>query len=88
MSLSIMIVDDEEHARVNIGDFLKSKGYEVIGAASLEQARSHLKKNDADIILLDVRLPDGYGPDLLKCPSDLPSSSSPHLEKLRWQWMQ
>jgi two-component system response regulator AtoC len=65
MSLSIMIVDDEENARVNISDFLKSKGYEVIGAASLEQARSHLKKNDADIILLDVRLPDGYGPDLL-----------------------
>jgi len=65
MSLSIMIVDDEEHARVNIADFLKSKGYEVIGAASLKEARSHLEKNDADMILLDVRLPDGYGPDLL-----------------------
>ncbi len=72
MSLSIMIVDDEEHARVNIADFLKSKGYEVIGAASLKEARSHLEKNDADIILLDVRLPDGYGPDLLFETAQMP----------------
>ena len=72
MSLSIMIVDDEEHARVNIADFLKSKGYEVIGAASLKEARSHLEKNDADIILLDVRLPDGYGPDLLFEAAQMP----------------
>ena len=50
MSLSIMIVDDEEHARENIADFLKSKGYEVIGAASLKEARVHLEKNDADIL--------------------------------------
>jgi two-component system, NtrC family, response regulator AtoC len=72
MSLSIMIVDDEEHARVNIADFLKSKGYEVIGAASLKEARSHLEKNDADMILLDVRLPDGYGPDLLFETAQMP----------------
>ncbi len=65
MSLTILIVDDEENARVNIGDFLKGKGYEVLGAGTLAEARDFLKKSDADVILLDVRLPDGYGPNLL-----------------------
>jgi two-component system response regulator AtoC len=65
MSLTILIVDDEENARKNIGDFLKSKGFEVIGAGTLAEARNFLKKGDADVILLDVRLPDGYGPNLL-----------------------
>ncbi len=65
MSLTVLIVDDEENARVNIGDFLKSKGFEVIGAGTLAEARDFMKKGDADVILLDVRLPDGYGPNLL-----------------------
>ena len=72
MTFTILIVDDEEHARINIGDFLKSKGYEIIGASTLEEARGHLKKEDADVILLDVRLPDGYGPNLLYETAQLP----------------
>ena len=29
MSLTVLIVDDEENARRNIGDFLSARGYEV-----------------------------------------------------------
>jgi two-component system, NtrC family, response regulator AtoC len=65
MSYSVLIVDDEENARKNIGDFLTSKGYEVIGAAKLEEARKAIEMGAGDVILLDVRLPDGYGPNLL-----------------------
>ena len=65
MSATILIVDDEENARLNIGEFLTSRGYEISGAATLEEAREKLKLNIADIILLDVQLPDGYGPVLL-----------------------
>jgi two-component system, NtrC family, response regulator AtoC len=65
MSLTILIVDDEDNARINIGDFLSSKGYEVLSASNLAEARKFLLKNDADVVLLDVRLPDGYGPSLL-----------------------
>jgi two-component system response regulator AtoC len=72
MTFTILIVDDEEHARINIGDFLKSKEYEIIGASTLEEARGHLKKEDADVILLDVRLPDGYGPNLLYETAQMP----------------
>ena len=66
MSLTILIVDDEENARLNIASFLSGKGYEIIDVASLGEARQHLARGSADIILLDVRLPDGYGPILLE----------------------
>lgn len=72
MSNSVLIVDDEENARKNIGDFLTSKGYEVIGAAKLEEARSAIQKGAGDVILLDVRLPDGYGPNLLNETASMP----------------
>jgi two-component system, NtrC family, response regulator AtoC len=65
MTATILIVDDEENARRNISSFLTSKGYEVLGAATLAEARSCIQRSLADIILLDVVLPDGYGPDLL-----------------------
>jgi DNA-binding NtrC family response regulator len=66
MSLTILIVDDEENARHNIGSFLSSRGYEVVGAATLNEARAAIQRGDADMILLDVQLPDGYGPSLLE----------------------
>jgi DNA-binding NtrC family response regulator len=60
-----MIVDDEENARKNIGEFLSAKKYELILCESFAQARSSLLKGEADLVLLDVLLPDGYGPNLL-----------------------
>lgn len=66
MSATILVVDDEENARLIISQFLTPKGYEVLGAASLAEARAHLQRGDADVILLDVQLPDGYGPSLLE----------------------
>ena len=72
MPTTILIVDDEESARINIGGFLTSRGYEVIGAGKLSEARQHLQNNTADIILLDVQLPDGYGPNLLEETAVLP----------------
>ncbi len=72
MSATILIVDDEENARHNIGNFLTSRGYETIGVATLAEARESLRLGKADIILLDVQLPDGYGPSLLEETASLP----------------
>lgn len=72
MSATILIVDDEENARLNIGSFLTSRGYEIIGAATLGEARASLQRGRADIVLLDVQLPDGYGPNLLEETAHLP----------------
>jgi DNA-binding NtrC family response regulator len=65
MSATILIVDDEENAQINISNFLNGRGYETIGVATLSDARKCLQQGKADIILLDVQLPDGYGPRLL-----------------------
>jgi two-component system response regulator AtoC len=44
----------------------------VLEAATLAEAREQLKLSSADIILLDVELPDGYGPTLLNETAQLP----------------
>jgi two-component system response regulator AtoC len=72
MTATILLVDDEKNARNNIGSYLESEGYEVLLAADLETARKHLSAHEADIVLLDVQLTDGYGPDLLAETALLP----------------
>jgi DNA-binding NtrC family response regulator len=66
MTATILIVDDEENALRNISAFLEPKGFEIITAKTLTQARASLQRGEPDIVLLDVQLPDGYGPDLLE----------------------
>jgi two-component system, NtrC family, response regulator AtoC len=66
MTVTILVVDDEENARKNIDAYLRKKGYEVLCAANLTEARQIIDQGRADVILLDVLLPDGYGPDLLE----------------------
>jgi two-component system response regulator AtoC len=66
MSATILIIDDEENFRYNTGLFLKSRGYDVAEAATLAEGKECVRQGIADIVLLDVILPDGYGPDLLE----------------------
>jgi len=72
MAATVLVVDDEETARMVVSEFLRSRGYEVLEAGTLADARAVLSKGVADIIILDVRLPDGYGPHLLTETSRLP----------------
>lgn len=73
MGLTVLIIDDEEPARINTGEFLKSIGYEVLGAATLTDGKALVMQGAADVVLLDVRLPDGYGPNLLYEMSNMPN---------------
>ena len=66
MSATVLIVDDEENARRNIGTFLSSRGYETLDVGTLSEAQELINQGRADIVLLDVQLPDGYGPSLLE----------------------
>ncbi len=69
MSYTVMVVEDEERARNYLAEILALKGYEIIPAATLGEAKAFIRRGLADIILLDVQLPDGYGPSLLDDPS-------------------
>jgi DNA-binding NtrC family response regulator len=66
MSLTILIVDDEKNARENIAAFLVKKGNEVLEAGTIKEAKKIFAEGSADIVLLDVQLPDGLGTALLE----------------------
>lgn len=57
MTATILVVDDEETARLVVSEFLRSKGYEVLDAGTLAEARQYINKGEADIIILDVAYP-------------------------------
>ncbi len=73
MSLTVLIVDDEENAQKNMGAMLAKLGYETIGASTLAEARQYLSQGVGDVVLLDVYLPDGYGLNMLPETAHLPT---------------
>jgi DNA-binding NtrC family response regulator len=73
MGFTVLIIDDEDNARINITDFLSEKGFEVLGAGTLADGKKILESGDPDIVLLDIQLPDGYGPNLLYETAQMPS---------------
>ncbi len=72
MSFSVLVVDDEDNAREFVGALLEKKGYEVIQAATLGEAREKVKKGIGDVVLLDLQLKGEYGLNLLYETSTMP----------------
>ena len=58
----ILIVDDEPAFRLLAERFLQQQGYQVAGAANLDETRTKLQQFDADLILLDLALPPQFDP--------------------------
>ncbi len=65
MSATVLIVDDEDTARNFISEALRDAGHEPIEAGNLAEANKAVDTGSADIVLLDVVLPDGSGLTLL-----------------------
>ncbi|HEV8598363.1 MAG TPA: HD domain-containing phosphohydrolase [Gemmatimonadales bacterium] len=61
----LLIVDDEEAIRNALKRFLAGKGYEILTAATGAEALQALHRHKIAGILLDVRLPDVSGVDLV-----------------------
>ncbi len=55
----ILVVDDKEDSRVLVGKVLRLRGYDVIGAATGEDAVNMAQTELPDLILMDIRLPGG-----------------------------
>jgi len=65
MTATVLVVDDEEAARRFVSGALSDAGFEALEADSLAKANQALDAGAADIVLLDVFLPDGSGLSLL-----------------------
>jgi CheY-like chemotaxis protein len=62
----VLAVEDEPLNRRLLHAILTPSGYQVVDAPSLTAARAWLQGNRPDLILLDLRLPDGDGLDLAR----------------------
>ena len=69
----IVIVEDERNLRELFLDLLGAQGHQVVAFDRLAPAEAHLAKNLPDLLLLDVKLPDGDGQQLLERLRDAPA---------------
>jgi two-component system nitrogen regulation response regulator NtrX len=65
-SKRVLIVDDEENIGRSLRMILEREGYAVNVCRSVAEFRRHPDAHRADAYLLDMKLPDGSGIDLLK----------------------
>ncbi|KQO16287.1 Fis family transcriptional regulator [Acidovorax sp. Leaf76] len=63
---SILVVDDEPDLRTLYELTLLREGYRVQTASSVQEAREQLKAQRFDAVITDMRLPDGFGMELLQ----------------------
>jgi len=63
---AILIIDDEEKLRSLLKRILALEGFTVLEAGNLKAAEILLDKETIDIVLCDVKLPDGNGIDFVK----------------------
>src|SRR5258707_3557534 len=61
----VLIIDDQPSVRFGLRSLLEGEGYRVLEAISGEQALPIVTDNAPQLILLDLRLPDIGGLDLL-----------------------
>ncbi len=66
----ILIIDDEEKLRHLITRILVYEGYEMFGAPNCKTALKILEKTEIDVVVCDVKLPDGNGVELTKTIKD------------------
>jgi two-component system, response regulator, stage 0 sporulation protein F len=62
----ILIVDDEKHIRSLYSDELKEEGYEVATAPDGNDIYNLIEIEKPDVILLDIKLADSNGLDVLQ----------------------
>ena len=64
--MKILLVEDDSALRGALEELLCREGYDVVKASNVRSARDGLDAT-ADLIILDVGLPDGDGVELCRC---------------------
>lgn len=64
--VKVLIIDDEEKLRNLLSKIISLEGFETIQASTIKSGMKRLELDDIDVILCDVKLPDGNGVDTAK----------------------
>jgi len=62
---AVLLVEDHETTRVTLAGVLENEGCKVTAVASAGAAREKVREEEFDLVITDLRLPDGDGMDLL-----------------------
>jgi two-component system phosphate regulon response regulator OmpR len=62
----VLVVDDDPEIRKLLARYMQEQGFRVQLASKCGEVRERLVTNQIDIIVLDVKLPDGSGLDLCR----------------------
>lgn len=63
---TILIADDDAATRDMLIDFLTDEGYSPVGVGDAAEMLSFYHENNPDLVLMDIRLPDKSGLDILR----------------------
>ena len=63
---TVLVIEDDLPLKMLIAQHLASLNYNVLTARSWKDAQALLELNEPDLIILDIRLPDANGLDLIK----------------------
>lgn len=63
---TILIADDDAATREMLIDFLTDEGYSAVGVGDAASMMEHYKEHAPDLVLMDIRLPDKSGLDILR----------------------
>ena len=62
----VLIIDDEEKLRILLARIISLEGFEVVQVGDLKSAIKKLETTEFDVVLCDVKLPDGNGVEFSK----------------------
>jgi DNA-binding NtrC family response regulator len=57
----ILIVDDEENARIGLSKLLSQEGYEVDSVANGHEALEYLRRKKVNLVISDINMPEMNG---------------------------
>ncbi len=62
----ILVVDDEKNIRMGLSEAIRDDGFEVLEAENGKEAWSLINRNNVDLVLTDLRMPEMTGEELIK----------------------
>jgi len=72
----ILVVDDEENARIALSKILAREGYDVASAGNGHEALTYLQAKDVELVITDINMPEMNGITFLRELNRLRPSSN------------